>query len=446
MRDPATSDRGVRVHGMHGQNHSAYDDRSELVREIDPQELEAQERAGLPDTLPAPARAARRSKTALFIPPVPTTRPTVASTDGPPGTSVVRKGRGATVNPPNRFVSTAAAPFDDGWDTLAADFTDLPPLPTTLIRDASRSVISWNQSPDIGFDRAVNPYRGCEHGCVYCYARPTHAYLGYSPGLDFETKLLFKPDVAEILEKELRKPGYIARPLALGSNTDPYQPVDRTLKLTRAVLQVLDRFNHPVTIVTKSAGVLRDLDILQPMAERSLVRVCLSVTTLDPALARRMEPRAATPARRLQAIEQLTRAGIPTGVLAAPMIPALNDAEMERILEAASRAGARWGGYVLLRLPHELKQIFEDWLHRHFPDRARHVLELVRETRAGALNDAQFGQRFSGTGVYADLLARRFARAARQWGLDNRAELDCSRFNPPADSKSGRAQAQMSLF
>jgi DNA repair photolyase len=305
-------------------------------------------------------------------------------------------------------------------------------------------VISYNQSPDLGFDRALNPYRGCEHGCVYCYARPSHAYLGYSPGLDFETKLLFKPDVAELLEKELRKPGYVARPLALGSNTDPYQPIDRTLKLTRSVLEVLDRFNHPVTIVTKSAGVLRDLDVLHRMAERNLVRVCISVTTLDGNLARRMEPRAAAPARRLQAIEQLARAGIPVGVLAAPMIPALNDAEMEKILEAASRAGARWGGYILLRLPHELKQIFEDWLNQHFPDRARHVLELIRETRAGALNEAKFGQRFSGTGVYADLLGRRFERAAKQWGLDNRDRLDVSRFAAPV--VPGMAEAQLSLF
>jgi DNA repair photolyase len=410
--------------------------RGELVREIDPLEIAVFDA----DEIPMPPRQApRRGRPGLAIPPV----PAVAI---PEITPPHRKGRGATVNPPNRFDTKAAAPFDDGWDTLAADFTDLPPLPTTLTRDASRSVISWNQSPDIGFDRAVNPYRGCEHGCVYCYARPSHAYLGYSPGLDFETKLLFKPDVAELLEKELRKPGYVARPLALGSNTDPYQPVERTLKLTRAVLQVLDRFNHPVTIVTKSAGVLRDIDILKPMAERNLVRVCLSVTTLDPALARRMEPRAASPARRLQAIEQLTRVGIPAGVLAAPMIPALNDAEMERILEASSRAGARWGGYVLLRLPHELKQIFEDWLHQHFPDRARHVLELVRETRAGALNDAKFGQRFSGTGVYADLLARRFSRAAKQWGLDNRDELDSSQFKPPMDARSGMAEAQLSLF
>ncbi len=323
----------------------------------------------------------------------------------------------------------------------------MPPLPTTLIRDATRTIISWNDSPDIGFDRAVNPYRGCEHGCVYCYARPTHAYLGYSPGTDFETKLLYKPEAAELLERELRKPGYVARPLALGSNTDPYQPIERTLRLTRAVLGVLERTGHPCSIVTKSAGVLRDLDILRRMAERRLVRVWLSVTTLDPALARRMELRASAPARRLRAITELTGAGVPTGVLAAPMIPGLNDAELERILEAAARAGAGTAGYVLLRLPHELRDIFSDWLERHVPDRARHVLELIRQTRAGALTDSRFGQRFSGTGAYADLLASRFARAARQWRLEQRPDLDCSQFTPPPPS--GRAAApetQLTLF
>ncbi len=360
--------------------------------------------------------------------------------------SLMRRGRGATINPGSRFDRQASSPFDDGWSTMATDFSDLPPLPTTLIRDATRSVISWNESPDIGFDRAVNPYRGCEHGCVYCFARPTHAYLGYSPGIDFETKLLFKPDVAALLEKELAKPGYVVRPMALGTNTDPYQPVERTLKLTRSVLEVLDRCNHPVSIVTKSAGVLRDLDILTAMAKRNLARVYVSVTTLDPALARRMEPRAPAPARRLQAVEQLARAGVPAGVLAAPMIPGLNDAELERILEASAQAGARWGGYVLLRLPHELKAIFEDWLHQHFPDRARKVLEMVRQTRAGALNESRFGQRFTGTGIYADLLARRFARAARQWGLDGRESLDCTRFVPPARAARGLAETQMSLF
>ncbi len=360
---------------------------------------------------------------------------------------LARRGRGATLNPASRYDAAIAAPFDDGWETLNGDFTELPPLHTTLTRDATRSVISWNQSPDIGFDRAVNPYRGCEHGCVYCYARPTHAYLGHSPGLDFETKLLFKPEVAELLEKELRKKGYVARTLALGSNTDPYQPVERTLKLTRAVLQVLDRFNHPVSIVTKSAGVLRDIDILQSLAKRNLVRVYLSVTTLDPALARVMEPRAATPARRLQAIAELAQAGVPVAVLAAPMIPGLNDSELERILEAAAKAGAGLAGYVLLRMPLEIKQLFEDWLHTHFPDRARHVLELIRQTRAGALNDSKFGQRFTGTGVYADLLARRFNRAARQCGLDKHPDLDCGAFAVlDKKLKAGMAEAQMSLF
>ncbi len=404
----------------------------DLAREIDPDEIDALERAGQPE----PGYGAKSSKkTGLGIPPIPPHALKMPA----------QRGRGATINPGSRFDKQEASVFDDGWDTLTADFAELPPLRTTLTRDSSRSVISWNQSPDLGFDRAVNPYRGCEHGCVYCYARPSHAYLGYSPGLDFETKLLFKPDVAALLEKELRKSGYMARPLALGSNTDPYQPIERTLKLTREVLEVMDRFSHPVTIVTKSAGVLRDIDILQELATRNLVRVYLSVTTLDATLARRMEPRAATPMRRLQAITELSRAGIPTGVLAAPMIPALNDAEMERILEAASRAGAKQAGYVLLRLPHELKQIFEDWLHTHYPDRANHVLELVRETRAGGLNDSRFGKRFTGTGVYADLLARRFSLAARQYGLEERQDLDCSQFRAPAGLPR-LAENQMSLF
>ena len=358
---------------------------------------------------------------------------------------LARHGRGATTNPDVRYDRLYDEAFDDGWSTLEETFAESAPLPTTLIRDASRSVISRNTSPDIGFDRAVNPYRGCEHGCIYCYARPSHAYLGYSPGLDFETKLVFKPDVAEQLERELRKPGYVARPIALGSNTDPYQPVERTLKLTRSVLEVLERFGHPLSIVTKSAGVLRDLDILQRLAKRGLVRVWLSVTTLDSGLARKMEPRAATPPRRLAAVSALAAADVPVGVLAAPMIPGLNDAEMERIVAAAKQAGAGTAGYVLLRLPSELRQMFEAWLTQHFPDRARHVLNLVRETRGGALNDAKFHSRFAGTGVYAELLNRRFARAARQHGLHDRAQLDCSQFAAPA-GKGIFADAQMSLF
>ncbi len=354
------------------------------------------------------------------------------------------RGRGALSNPANRFETRALEPFDDGWDTLEG-LADLAPLPTTLTRDSSKTVISWNNSPDIGFDRAVNPYRGCEHGCVYCYARPTHAYLGYSAGLDFETKLVFKPDVASLLERELRKPGYDCKPLALGSNTDPYQPVERTLKLTRAVLEVLERFGHPVSIVTKSAGVLRDLDILQRLAARGLVRVYLSVTTLDATLARRMEPRAASPERRLSAIAALSQAGVPAAVLAAPMIPGLNDSEMERILERAARAGARYAGYVLLRLPHELRDMFETWLGAHYPDRARHVLSLIRDTRAGALNDSAFHERFKGQGPYADLLGKRFSRAARQWGFEERGALETRHFAVPSASAAQPAP-QLSLF
>ena len=366
----------------------------------------------------------------------------LAPAPGPTPRAPARRGRGATGNPACRYDAHSAEAFDDGWSTLDEAFAALPPLPTTLTPDHARSVISRNSSPDLGFDRAVNPYRGCEHGCVYCYARPTHAYLGYSPGLDFETRLTFKPDVAALLERELSRPGYTPAPLALGSNTDPYQPVERTLRLTRSVLEVLERFGHPVSIVTKSAGVLRDLDILTRMAARGLVRVWLSVTTLDPTLARVMEPRAATPARRLAAIKALAQAGVPVGVLAAPMIPGLNDAELERILAAAAAAGARCAGYVLLRLPLELKQIFEDWLTEHYPARARHVLSLVRQTRSGALYDGSFGTRQVGRGAYADLLASRFARAARQHGLEDRRALQTGHFARP----SAPAMGQLALF
>ena len=363
---------------------------------------------------------------------------------------LARKGRGAGLNPAVRFERTAREAFDDGWGTLEAAFADLPPLPTTLTKDSAKSALAWNESPDIGFDRAVNPYRGCEHGCVYCYARPSHAYLGLSPGMDFETRLLFKPEVAALLEKELRKPSYDPKPIALGSNTDPYQPVERTLKLTRAVLEVLDRFNHPVTIVTKSAGVLRDLDILSGMAKRNLVRVCLSITTLDARLARIMEPRAASPERRLAAVRDLAAAGIPAAVLAAPMIPAVNDAELETILERAAAAGATSAGYVLLRLPLEIKQLFEEWLERHMPDRAARVLSLIRQTRGGALYDSRFGVRQKGTGAYADLLAQRFAVAAKRLGLERRGggvgALDCGQFRVPENPGTTPHATQLALF
>lgn len=360
-----------------------------------------------------------------------------------------RKGRGALFNPPNRFERCHHETFDDGWDTLEAELHELPPLPTTLIRDHSRSAITWNESPDIGFDRSLNPYRGCEHGCIYCYARPSHAYLGFSPGLDFESKLLFKPEVATLLERELRKPGYRVRPLALGTNTDPYQPVERTLRLTRSVLEVLDRFHHPVSIVTKSAGVLRDLDILRALAARRLVRVCLSVTTLDASLARRMEPRASSPQRRLAAIRELAQAGVPTGVMFAPVIPGLNDAELEKVIAAAAEAGARFAGYVLVRLPREVADLFQTWLQAHFPTRAQHVLNLIRSLRAGLLNEPRFHHRMKGQGALAELLAQRFDQACKKWGLNGErlTEFDCSAFRlPPSPQEAKPAAQQLALF
>jgi len=361
-----------------------------------------------------------------------------------------RRGRGATTNPAIRFDRHSTVAFDDGWDSWEEEQADLPPLATTLIKDSSRTALARNNSPDLGFDRSINPYRGCEHGCVYCFARPTHAYLGFSPGLDFETKLLFKPQIAELLEAQLRKPGYQPATIALGSNTDPYQPVERTLKLTRAVLEVLDRFNHPVAVVTKSANVVRDIDILGRMAERGLARVCLSVTTLDRGLARILEPRAATPERRLDAVEKLAAAGIPVAVLAAPMIPAVNDMELERILERGASHGATRAGYVLLRLPLEIGEIFEAWLHTHMPERAAKVMALVRQTRGGQTYDSRFGQRQTGSGPYAEMLARRFAVAVKRLGLDRTMQghtgvsgLRTDLFSVP--HRPGEAQ-QLALF
>ncbi len=350
------------------------------------------------------------------------------------------RGRGTPGNPPVRFDRLSHEAFDDGWDCQ----DETAPPQTVLIRDATRSIIARNDSPDLSFDRSINVYRGCEHGCVYCFARPSHAYLGFSPGLDFETKIVFKPEAATLLEKELSKPSYLPQPIVLGSNTDPYQPVERTLKLTRAILDVLDRFNHPVSIVTKSAGILRDLDILSGMARRHLVRVYLSITTLDPKLARAMEPRAASPARRLATLAALDAVGVPTGVLAAPMIPGLNDAELEHILESAAKAGASSAGFVPLRLPHELGDLFTSWLNTHMPERAKHVLSLIRQSRGGKLNDSNFHSRFEGSGAYSGLLAQRFSRAAKQFNLSTeRYALDITQFrrpNPPART------AQLSLF
>ena len=347
-----------------------------------------------------------------------------------PDTIAARKGRGAVSNASGRFEAEQRATFDDGWGS--ADDEPVP-LATTLSVDATRTIIARNDSPDIGFDRSINPYRGCEHGCVYCYARPSHAYLGLSPGLDFESRLFYKPQAAALLAAELRKKGYACRPLALGSNTDPYQPVERRVEVTRSILEVLRDFCHPVTIVTKSALIQRDLDILCEMARDRLVMVTVSVTTLDRALARVMEPRAATPGRRLETIAALAAAGVPTGVLSAPMIPALNDSEMEQILDRARAAGATSAGYTLLRLPLELKGLFREWLEAHFPDKATHVLSLVAQAHGGRLYDAAWSKRMTGAGPYADVLRLRFDRACRRLGFDRRTTqpLDASRFRPP---------------
>ncbi len=329
-----------------------------------------------------------------------------------------RKGRGALSNRPGRYEPGERPREDDGWPEPTAE--DLPPLRTTVAIDSSRSAIAWNESPDVGFDRSVNPYRGCEHGCIYCFARPTHAYLGLSPGLDFETRLFAKPEAPRLLAEELSKPGYRPAPLGLGTNTDPYQPIEREMRITRGVLEVLAAFNHPVTIVTKSNLVLRDIDILAEMARRSLANVTLSITTLDKRLARKMEPRAPAPTRRLAAIRDLAAAGIPVGVLAAPMIPALNDMELEAILAAAAEAGASAAGYVLLRLPLEIKDLFGEWLEAHAPGKAKHVLNLLRDMRRGSLYVDAFGERQRGQGAYAELLAKRYQLAVRRHGLDRR--------------------------
>lgn len=350
------------------------------------------------------------------------------------------KGRGTRLDPANRFAPTRHEAFDDGWTHEEA-----PQKPqTTLIRDATRSIISRNDSPDIGFQSSLNPYRGCEHGCIYCLARPSHAYLGFSPGLEFETQIVFKPEAPRLLEKELSRASYKPSVIVLGSNTDPYQPVERTLGLTRALLEVLERFQHPVGIITKSATILRDQDILTRMAARNLVRVHISLTTLDAALARAMEPRAATPKRRLQTITALSQAGIEVCVMASPMIPGLNDAELEHILSEAQNAGATSAAMSLVRLPHELDVLMTDWLHTHLPERATHVLSLLRQSRGGNLNDSEFHRRFSGTGAYAKLLSQRFENALRRLGL-NTAEspLDCTRFRVPGSTP---LNLQMNLF
>lgn len=327
-----------------------------------------------------------------------------------------RRGRGAAANPSGRYEPAQREGFDDGWDIEE----ELPSLPTEVIVEKPRTIITRNDSPDILFEKSINPYRGCEHGCAYCFARPTHAFQGLSSGLDFETKIFAKPNAAELLEKELRASNYEPTTIALGSNTDPYQPVERRFRITRSILEVLSRMNHPVGIVTKSALVARDIDILSRMAERQLAKVAISVTTLDPKLARRMEPRAATPAKRLDTIRTLTEAGIPVSVLVAPIIPAINDHEIEAILKACAEAGAQEAGYVLLRLPHDLKDLMRDWLAEHYPDKLKHVFTLLQEARGGKDYDAEWSTRQSGIGPYAWMLGRRFETAAERLGLNKR--------------------------
>ncbi|KAF5882896.1 MULTISPECIES: PA0069 family radical SAM protein [Rhizobium] len=342
-----------------------------------------------------------------------------------------RRGRGAGLNPTGRFEPLQRETVDDGWQT----WEELPPFKTEVQVEKPRTAITRNESPDLSFDRSINPYRGCEHGCIYCFARPTHAYMGLSAGLDFETKLFAKPDAVKLLERELAKPGYKVRVIAIGTNTDPYQPIEKEWRIMRGILEVLNKANHPVSIVTKSAMILRDLDILQEMAAKNLVRVGISVTTLDRKLARTMEPRAATPPRRLETIRTLAEAGIQTAVMAAPLIPALNDHELERILESAKAAGAAEASYVILRLPLEVSPLFRDWLLQHYPDRYRHVMSLVRSMRGGKDYDAEFGKRMKGAGPYAWQIARRFEMAARRFELTRRSvPLRDDLFVPPDGS------------
>jgi DNA repair photolyase len=350
-----------------------------------------------------------------------------------------RRGRGATHNLTGRFESEVREAFDDGWEGLA----ELDVFKTEVREEHAKKIITTNDSQDIGFDQSINPYRGCEHGCIYCFARPTHCYLGLSAGLDFESVLIAKTNTAVQLERELSDPRYVPKTIMLGSNTDPYQPIERDYRLTRSILEVMDKTSHPVAIVTKSASILKDLDILTSLASRGLVRVALSVTTLDHRLARKMEPRASTPARRVEAIAKLNAAGVPANAMMAPIIPAINDMEIENVLEAVSKAGAKSCHWVLLRLPLEISPLFQDWLAEEFPDRAKKVMSLVRSTRGGKDYVSAWGERQTGKGVYADLIAKRFALAAKRIGLNREPRIPMRKdlFRPPAP-KGG----QLDLF
>ena len=337
-------------------------------------------------------------------------------------------GRGALSNESGRYEREARVLIDDGWERE----DELPPLKTEILKDTARTIITRNNSPDISFEQSINPYRGCEHGCIYCFARPSHAYMGLSPGADFESRLFAKPNAAELLAKELSAPGYVPKIIAMGTNTDPYQPIERNLRVTRSILEVLRDFNHPVGIVTKSALIQRDLDILVPMAEKGLAKAAVSITTLDRKLARAMEPRASTPPRRLQTIKALSDAGIPVAVMFAPVIPALNDEELENVLSAAHAMGAKSAGYVLLRLPLEIKDLFREWLESAEPGRAKHVMSLIRQMRGGKDYDSAWHTRMRGTGPYASMIARRFHLAVKRLGMNREGRpLDLHKFKRP---------------
>jgi DNA repair photolyase len=350
------------------------------------------------------------------------------------------KGRGALSNPPVRFESTVVEKTDDGW---YQEEEGTASLSQTVLPDHAKSVITTNNSPDVGFDQSINPYRGCSHGCVYCFARPTHAYLGLSPGLDFESKLFYKDNAVELLRAELSARNYQAKTIALGINTDGWQPLEKQMEVTRSVLAVLAETRHPISIVTKSALIVRDLDLLQDMARDRLVSVMLSITTLDNDIKRTLEPRTASPQARLKVLEQLSAAGVPVGVMVAPVIPSLTDHEMEHILEASKNAGATRAAYTLLRLPHEVKDLFREWLAEHYPDRAQHVMSIINQSRGGKDYQSEFGTRMVGTGVFAELLRKRFQVAKRKLGFDTpdeRFNLRTDLFRPPASNR-----AQMTL-
>jgi DNA repair photolyase len=354
---------------------------------------------------------------------------------------MIIKNRGATLNPEGRFEKTSYEAFEDGW--FNSEEENLSALETMLFPEKAKTIITHNDSPDIGFDQSINPYRGCEHGCIYCYARPSHAYMNLSPGLDFETKIFFKENAAELLENELSKPSYICKPIIIGANTDPYQPIESKLKITRSILEVLHRYHHPVGLITKSSMIERDIDILADMAKRNLAKVAVSVTTLSNELKLILEPRTSGPKGRLRAVNALTQAGVPVRTMVAPIIPMINDKELEKILELTSRAGAQHASYVIVRLPYEVKDLFKAWLQTHFPDRAQHVMSIIKQMRGGKEYDSTFGSRMRGEGQFAQLIEARFRRACKCFQLNMRPAWP---LNTQSFKRPNKGPVQLDLF